>query len=451
MRQILTRRRTVAALAVIALVLTACGSDDAPAPAPAPAPSPPATPGDYPDDIAFDVGVTAEPCPNAVNPDNGCIYLGILSDLTQGPFAALAVPITDGQYAFWRTVNEAGGIAGFDIDARTYTRDTLYDSQQHSARYREIEPRILALAQTLGTPTTEAILRDMDDDDVIASPASWWSGWDFAEADRGLILNSGYSYCIESMIGLDWFVSEYGDVQRIAHVGYPGDYGGDSAVGAQAWAQANGVEFSRPINTLPNAAVGTQDEAIEGVMASGADVVVIAVGPAEAAEIIGNVAARGFTGRFIGAVPTWNPALLGSASAPAMTAMYTQVSPWELWDGESAAHEAIRASAGGRLPDNDGYVFGWIWSYPMKAALEAAARNGDLTRAGLRSVVDGLVVSYDGALPDRTFGGDPNQDTPRVAVINVPDSSAALGASTVATGVTGPTADAYDYSQPCAY
>ena len=43
-------------------------------------------------EIRTDVGVTDDACPEAVNPDNGCIYLGILSDLTEGPFAALAVP-----------------------------------------------------------------------------------------------------------------------------------------------------------------------------------------------------------------------------------------------------------------------------------------------------------------------------------------------------------------------
>src|SRR5690606_23264504 len=45
-------------------------------------------------------GVTEQPCPAAVNPDTGCISLGVLPDLTGGPFAALAVPITDAQRAY---------------------------------------------------------------------------------------------------------------------------------------------------------------------------------------------------------------------------------------------------------------------------------------------------------------------------------------------------------------
>src|SRR5258705_13107423 len=70
-----------------------------------------------------DVGITKEPCPNSANKDRGCIYLGVISDLTVGPFHALAVPITDAQKAFWKRVNTQGGIAGYDVDAENSVRD----------------------------------------------------------------------------------------------------------------------------------------------------------------------------------------------------------------------------------------------------------------------------------------------------------------------------------------
>jgi ABC-type branched-subunit amino acid transport system substrate-binding protein len=129
----------------------------------------------------FDIGVETDACENPAggvsNPGNGCIYLGILSDLTEGPFAPLGVLLQRGQQDFWARVNADGGMSGFDIDIDTYTRDTKYNPQDHAQAYRQIEPNILALAQTLGTPQTEAILPDMDADDVIAAPAGWWSGF----------------------------------------------------------------------------------------------------------------------------------------------------------------------------------------------------------------------------------------------------------------------------------
>jgi ABC-type branched-subunit amino acid transport system substrate-binding protein len=463
MRRIRRRHRLAAAIAVAALVVAACGGDEeAAAPAEteeapaeeapaeeAPAETEEAPAAEEPDEILTDVGVTEEPCPNAVNEDNGCIYLGVLSDLTEGPFAALAVEIVAAQEAFFQRVNEEGGIGGYDINITEYTRDTRYDPAEHSTAYRQIEPDILMLAQSLGTPPTEAILPEMDADDMVAMPATWWSGWDFADVDRGLILNSGYSYCMEAMIGLDWMNENAGEINSVLAVGYPGDYGGDFAAGAELWAEANDAEFIGFVETGPNYIVGSQDGAIGQVLGSGADIVLLAVGPAETAEIVGGSAANDFTSPFLGSVPTWNSALLQTAAAPALEALYTWIGPWENFLGESEGHQAMQDSLGGEMPGNEGYTAGWIWSYPVKAVLEAAAANGDLTRAGVRAAADGLVVDYEGALPDRVYGGDANEDAPRSAVISQPDPDAELGITTIETNVTGPTADAHDYSGPC--
>ena len=109
----------------------------------------------------------------------------------------------------------------------------------------------------------------------------------------------------------------------------------------------------------------------------------------------------------------------------------------------------MRAALDGELPTNEGFTSDWVWSYPVKALLETAAANGDLTRAGLRAAVDGLEVDYEGALPTATFGGDPNETVERTAAISQPDADSELGVSTIATGVTGSTADDYDYAIPC--
>ncbi len=229
-----------------------------------------------PDEIITDIGVTAEACPEAVNPDNGCIYLGILSDLTEGPFAPLATEVVTGQEAFWASVNAEGGVGGYDVNVSEYTRDNKYDPAVHSQEYRSIEPNVLALAQSLGTAQTQAILSDMDADDVVAAPASWWSGWQFPEDDNGLVLESGSSYCIMAMSGLDWYSENKNEITKVVAVGPPGDFGGDYAAGVQAWAEANDVEFGGFIEALPNSLAGNQDATVQQILDSGADVVALA-------------------------------------------------------------------------------------------------------------------------------------------------------------------------------
>ena len=209
-------KRKVAAWAlVLAVALTACQSQRAG--------------GGGGGDVKTDVGITSEPCPGSSHADRGCIYLGVLSDLTEGPFRALAVPITEAQKAFWKRVNDQqNGIGGrYDVDIDTYTRDNKYNPEEQVAKFREIEPKVLALAQSLGTPPTLATLPLFKDSDVVAAPASWWSGWAFED----VVLESGHNYCIESMNGLDFAAAEFGKPATVMAVHYPGDYGGDSAAG----------------------------------------------------------------------------------------------------------------------------------------------------------------------------------------------------------------------------
>ena len=467
----LTRwRRHAAALSVVALVLAACGNgEDADEPdAPdddeevvddEPDDDVDEDDADEPDDAEEDaapeeietgLGITEEPCPEEVNPDNGCIYLGILSDLSEGPFAPLGVEIVAGQEDFWERVNQDGGIAGqFDVNVTEYTRDTLYDPQTHSSEYRSIEPDILALAQTLGTPPTEAILPDMDIDNVVGHPAGWWSGQQFSDQDQGLILDSGYSYCMEAQVGLDYVADEVADFDSVFVVGFPGDYGGDFNAGAEAWAEATGAEHLGFAETGTNALVGNQDAAVGAVLESGADVVGLAVGPAEAAEIVGGAVAEGFEGQFIGSVPTWNPGIMDSPAAPALEAAFLHIGPWEPFDGGSDAHAAMQDAMGGEMPANDGYTFGWIWSYPLLSVLENAAANGDLTREGVRAAAGETVVDYEGALPDRDYSLDGGEGAPRVAVVSRPNSEVDTQLEVLARDVTGETAEAFDYSEPC--
>jgi len=109
----------------------------------------------------------------------------------------------------------------------------------------------------------------------------------------------------------------------------------------------------------------------------------------------------------------------------------------------------MRAAFGATPPLNQGYAAGWVLQYPMKAALEAAAANGDLTRAGLRAVVDNLEVDYEGILPATRMGGDPNENVPRTAVISRVNPESPSGLETIVANATGPTADAYAYTAAC--
>ncbi len=399
--------------------------------------------------IRTDIGVTKEPCPSAIDKTKGCIYLGTISDLSVGPFFPLAVPITNSQKAFWNRVNKAGGIGGYEIDVTTYVKDNKYNPQTHNEVYQEIKGKILALAQTLGSPTTAAILGDLKTNNIVAVPASWTSLWAFED----VILESGANYCIESMNAIDYAKGAKPTIKSVASVHYAGDYGDDAAAGAKFGAEKLGLTFTN-IKTDPGAA--NQAGAIAQVLTAKPDLIILTTAPTEAAIIVGGIGAQaqtsGYAPLVIGTSPTWNPALNASAAAPAFAALYLQSGPWQSWGANTPGHQAMREALGTPSPLSDGYTAGWVWSYPLKAALEKAAANKDLTRAGLLAAAKSLSsVDYEGMLPAGAgnYAGGPNGGVVRSTVISKPDKSAPTGVTEVAPPTVGPTAQAFTLDKPC--
>jgi len=415
-------KKHLAALAACVLVLSGCGRGD--------------------EDKAAAPGVTEEACPEAVNKDNGCIYLGIISDLTTGPYKALAVSITDAQKAFWKRVNESGGIGGYDVDVTKYIRDNHYSPETHNQVYQEIKGKVLALAQSLGSPTTAAVIDDMKTNKIFATPASWTSSWNFED----VILESGAPYCIESMNAVDYAV-ETVRPKSVMAVYVPGDYGEDAAAGAKTAAEAHGLKYT-PVESPPGQE--NQGAAIDAIVKANPDLVILTMGPTDAATVVGQAAARGYKGRFIGTGPTWNPGLLASPAAPALKALYWQSAPWMPWQTDTPGHKAMREALGDVTP-NDGYTAGWVWSYPLKAALEKAAANGDLTRDGLFKAVKELTsVDYEGMLENAgNYAGDPNAAVVRSSIIAQPDEAAPTKVKVIKEAFVGPTAEGYELTKPC--
>jgi ABC-type branched-subunit amino acid transport system substrate-binding protein len=391
-----------------------------------------------------DFGVTNEPCPQAIDTSRGCIYLGTISDLTEGPFKALAVPITDAQKAFWRRVNEQGGIGGYEIDVTTYVKDNKYNPQIHNQVYQEIKPNILALAQTLGSPQTAAILPDLKANNVVAAPASWTSLWAFED----VVVESGANYCVESMNSVDYAADKLG-AKSIMAVHLAGDYGDDAAAGARIAAEKRGLKF-----TDVKTATGQDNQAgaIDAIVSGKPDVVILSNGPTDAAVIIGQAGARGFTGKFIGTGPTWNPGLLNGPAAATIMSQYLQSGPTQPYGADTPGHEAMRAALGNVPQPNEGHTSGWVFSYPLKAALEKAAENKDLTRAGLLAAVKSLTsVDYEGMLPEGSgnYSGSPNEQVVRQTRVGKPDQAALSRVTDIEPMSTGPTAKDYTFEKPC--
>jgi len=449
-------------LTVLALVAAACGDDTAETTTTAAATTTTgagtttaATTTTTEPQASYDVGVTPAPCPDAVNEGNGCIYLGVISDLSTGPFAALGQPLTQAQEDFWNTMNEGGGLDGFDvIITLANTRDAHYDPTETVSEAADLADDVLAYAQVLGTPQTQAALPTLAENDQVAAPATWFSGWAFNEIDQGLILESGAPYCFEAMNGMDYLVQTRGTDFTWDLVVFPGDYGGDYGAGAKiAAAQLGLADPMNEILQVPLSFGGDIAPTVATLAADQPDVIVMVTGPNEMAGIASGLAQTGFTSfQILGASPTWNVALKGIPElVPLLQATYMSTDPWGGWDADTPGHAAMRAAAeaNGREP-NGGYVAGWVWQYPILSLLTEAIASGDLTRANLVALAGALEnVDYQDMLPVRSYVGDPNEFVVRSTIVNGVDPAASDGLTPLTDFFTSEIAADYNFAGPC--
>ena len=425
--------------------------------------------------LLSDHGVTPdEPCPEPVNPDNGCIHLGALVE-TSGPFGTQGRAATDGAIAFWDHVNHQGGVthtrddgieAAFDVAVAEHVEETGSDVEAHVEAYERIEPEVLALALSQGTAATYELLPRLQHSDMVTVPLSWWSGWGF----EPLVAESGADYCFQAINGMDWAMDELGGDARIDHVVVvrgPGRYGEDVLKGVEHWVDpdASGdhprVPFAPAEHTVVLEPGGDVAPAVERIDAVRPDVVVLATAPAQTAAIAADATARGWDGLLVGAAPTWAPSLLDDpAAAEALAGRFLHVAPVGPLTQGGKAYTEMRDVLGlgedreidagaADLPSHPAWVAGWVSQYPLHHALREAIAAGDLTRAGMAHAIEEVAISYDGALPTTHYGGAPQEQATRRVFVSEVDRDAPHGLRLVGDAYVGDTAEARYVTRPC--
>ncbi|MCL1693120.1 MAG: ABC transporter substrate-binding protein [Actinomycetia bacterium] len=394
-----------------------------------------------------------------VDVEAGTITVGQTADLT-GPFAPLVTPILAGQKLYWGWVNANGGIGGMEVLMET--RDTAYQVEQHIAAYDEIRDKVVAISHTTGSPQTLAIADALEEDDMIAVPATWYSGW----TDTNIaptVLHLGAPYCLEAMSLLDWVSEEWAkegnEAPTLAVASIPGDFGLDSMAGALKWAEINGVEvvYDGSATIIPNQ---DQKPVADAIVASGANMVYVTTTPGTFGEVFGAALQQGFVGaKWSGAGPTYNPAFIaeGSAIADAIQAMWYGGFYAQPWGGDSAGMALTMQLVEEFAPDmpaNDYVGLGVSEAMLVHAALQAAYDSGDMTRAGVNAALRTLDnVDFMGLAPNENYTGSTSDQVQRAITLYRPSvanlEAGGSGSEIVANDFVGPTALGFDFQEAC--
>lgn len=391
------------------------------------------------------------------------IRVGLSADLS-GPFSGLVSALVTAQLVYFDRINANGGIAGRQIVP--VTLDNAYDVPTHLDNYAELSQEnddgVVMLSQSTGSPHTSAIAGDLKDDDLIALPLSWYSGWgtDFGSN----VLEMYTNYCIEGMNGVEFLVEQSDvDTPKLAIVSRPGEYGQDGAQGAKKAAEALGLEV---IDLEASIAGDDFTPIVSTLVSEQPDIVWITSSPGELAQILGGAAAGGLEAIWSGNSPSYNVALLDSEVAPALDSFYFHSTYAALWGANESPgmvdmmETMIAENPTGNYAEADSYYVGWTEAMLTEAILQLAADSGDMTRAGVVAAAQKVSIDFQGLAPDQTWSGDPNDYVVRGSYIYdvVLDDATPSTAITEAggSGLTilkenwvSDTAAGFAFSEPC--
>lgn len=344
---------------------------------------------------------------------NKTITLGVLTPLTGQVAAPIGIPITRGIETYFKAVNANGGIDGFQV--KLLEKDSQYDPTIQVQQYNAIHDQVLMLAESLGSPTTQAIVSLATRDQMLVSAASL----DSILARQQYMILIGTPYRLQVENAFDYVVNKLGVQDPKVGIIYQNDaYGQDGLTG---YTEALGCYTMKDVGRATYALTDTTFSAQAAQMkAAGAQYVFLSAIPTVAAGIIGAAAQLNYFPHWIMQSPAWANGLL--QVSPQFTGLLKQttwvVSQGATWGDTSQPGMAEMLNDIQKYDPTqgpDGYFqFGFAEAKVTYAILKKAADNHDLTRAGLLSAFNSLGTVDLGGLYGGSahYGSSANQRVP---------------------------------------
>jgi ABC-type branched-subunit amino acid transport system substrate-binding protein len=314
------------------------------------------------EEVATDVGV-----------EGTTIRLGVLTDLT-GVFAALGQDITNGNTLYWED-NQVCDTYDVELDVQ----DTGYVPQQGVQLYSAMEPNVLAMQQTIGSPINTALAPEFESD-VMTNFSSAWARTLTEIPGTGVL---GATYDVELANGYQYLFDQglLQDGATVGHIYFEGEYGENGLAGSEAVAEARGL-------TVIPAQIKSTDQDMSAQVtqfaAEGVDAIILTTAPTQTASAAAVAQAAGLDVPILGSNPVFAPGLLQGPSAQWLKDHLYVASPITSWDTQPELLQQYQAAYPNTTPSL-GAVFGYAMGDVMNQVLDAACENGDLTREGVQT------------------------------------------------------------------
>lgn len=343
-----------------------------------------------------------------VNVSAKTVTLGVITPLS-GPAALIGKPLTLGQQSYFDWVNSHGGINGWKV--RLDIKDDQYNPQLHVQDYNQMIGNVAFIGQSLGSPTTQAIEPQAQQQGVLIGTAAQDSA--FVQHSVNAVI--GTPYAIDVANGLYYLTQKLGKKNAGIGIVYQNDaYGADGLKGFLAAKAA--YHFTDAGHATYNVTDSTFTSQALAMKKDRAQYVVLTAIPTAAAGIIGSAAAIGYHPQWILQGPAWSEYLMtstGTQGGKPTPAEKVMAGAWVLgyeagWGDMSTpgmaqflkVHDSYAKS---QVPDGY-YMYGYCLAQLETALLRKAIAARDLSRASLVADKTHLgTVNFGGLIPTATY------------------------------------------------
>ena len=321
------------------------------------------------------------------------ITLGVLTDLT-GVFAALGKDLTNSNTLYWKDHKVCN-----TYDVKLDVQDTGYVPQTGVQLYSSMKDSILAMQQTIGSPINTALAPQYQADSIVNFPSAWSKtltqipGTGVVGATYDVEISNGYDYLFKK--GL----LKQGDT--VGHIYFEGEYGANGLAGTKAVAEAKGLKVIEAQIKSTDQDMSSQ---VTQFKAAGVKAIALTVAPTQTASVAAVAQAQGLDVPMLGNNPVFAPGLLQGPTAQWLKSHLYVASPVSTFDKQADLLKAYQAAYPDVTPSL-GVLVGTGMATLMNQVLDAACKNGDLTRAGVLSAFQDLKNADTGGLvvPIRGF------------------------------------------------
>lgn len=425
--------KILALLLSLSLVAAACGDDDDETGGGTEAPEE--------TDGGGDGGEPAE----APGFDGETIRLGVLTPQT-GVAAVIGNPLTEGNRVFFEALNADGGIAG-KYQVELEVADTQYQPQTAVQQYNATKSNVVGYVQVLGTPVVNGLLPLLQEDEIVAGPASLDSFW----VPEQYLLALGGPYQLQAVNAMDyWFNQEGNDPAdtTVCTMIQDDPYGEAGQAGVEFAGEQIGFEVAE---TARFAATDTDFSGqINTLRGGGCELVFLVSLPSATGAIIGAAAQQQFAPQWIGQSPTWVGVLAQSGVGPYLEENFLLMSEGPEWgdtssEGMAQMLEDHAQYAPDQVPDiyfSFGYAQAWSWTQVLERAVEL----GDLSREGIVEAMNTVgTITTGGLLGDYEYGPPEERKPPRESRVFAIDAEAPGGLRAVSEEFVSEAAEAFEF------